>query len=167
MIILRSINGLLDRIFSVIGAVALSQFPHLIAQYIDVLTGALAEARRNIKVFQEQAALVGMDLPTLIQKHLTNSEPAFRASGEAMRKSLTRLEEYEVAHKALTEAGALTRPFEFFRYLDTVLFEALKFKPGVPLTIEGALYALVGIFVGLILYHISIGLIFRLFKSPA
>ena len=61
----RMIDGLLDRVFCIAGAIGLSQIPGIIQQYVDVLSGALAEARRNVETFREQAALVGWKIGNL------------------------------------------------------------------------------------------------------
>ena len=72
----KPIDQLLDRVFSVAGAVVLSQMPQIMRQYLDVLSGALAEAGRNVAVFRDQAFLLGKSLPEFIDKHLRNPDPA-------------------------------------------------------------------------------------------
>jgi hypothetical protein len=162
----RSVDTLLDRIFSVLGAVALSQIPQLISQYYDVLTGALAEARTNVQVFRSKAAEVGLDLRSFINEHLTSGSPVFQKSGEGMRLAVDRYESYEASASALADASVWERPFVFFRHLDSSLFTALEFRPGLPLTVEGAVYALVGIVFGLGLYHLFRTLPVRLVRGP-
>lgn len=162
----RSVDTLLDRIFSALGAIALSQIPQLISQYYDVLTGALSEANTNVQVFRNKAGEVGMDLRAFINEHLSSSSPVFQKSGEGMQLAVDRYESYQAAHTALGDASVWERPFLFFRHLDTNLFAALEFRPGLPLTVEGAVYALVGIVLGLGLYHLFRTLPVRLVRGP-
>lgn len=162
----RSVDTLLDRIFSALGALALSQIPQLISQYYDVLTGALSEATRNVEVFRSKAAEVGLDLTSFINEHLKSNSPVFQKSGEGMQLALDRYDAYQAAHTALADASVWERPFIFFRYFDSTLFAALEFRPGLPLTVEGAVYALVGIVLGLGLYHLIRTLPVRLLRGP-
>ncbi len=159
----KSVDTLLDRIFSVLGALAFSQLPQIMQQYYDVLTGALAEATRNVEVFRQKAAEVGLDLNAFIDEHLRSSSAIFQKSGEGMREAALRLESYQTAHTALRDAYPWERPFVFLQNLDPGLFDALEFVPGVPLTVEGAIYAFVGILFGLGVYHLFRTLPFKLF----
>lgn len=162
----RAVDTLLDRIFSALGAVALSQIPQLISQYYDVLTGALSEARTNVEVFRSKASELGLDLRSFINEHLTSGSPIFRKSGEGMQEAVDRYEAYQAAAAALKDASVFERPFIFIRHLDSNLFAALEFRPGLPLTLEGAVYALVGIVLGLGLYHLFRTLPVRLVRGP-
>ncbi|MCR9141230.1 MAG: DUF2937 family protein [bacterium] len=162
----RSVDTLLDRIFSALGAVALSQIPQLISQYYDVLTGALAEAKTNVDVFRAKAAELELDLQSFINEHITSGSPIFRKSGEGMQLALDRYEAYGAAQSALRDASVWERPFVFFQHLDATLFAALEFRPGLPLTVEGAVYALVGIVFGLGVYHLFRTLPVRLVRGP-
>ena len=149
----KPIDQLLDRVFSVAGAVVLSQMPQIMRQYLDVLSGALAEAGRNVAVFRDQAFLLGKSLPEFIDKHLRNPDPDFQASGRAMQQAVLRLEDYEAAYQALNNASPWERPFLFVYHLDGHLWGALQFSPGLPLNLEGLAYALAGILLGLACYH--------------
>ncbi len=161
----RSIDTLLDRIFSVAGALVLSQFPEFMKQYYVALSGAFAEAARNLEVFRAQAQLVGKSLEELIDKHLRSTDPDFQATGRAMQSAVERYEDYAAAHAALGDASVWTKPFVFFANFDAGLMKYYDFTPGVPLSIEGAVYAFFGILLGLGVYHLFRSLPVKLFGS--
>ena len=149
----RSIDTLLDRIFSVVGAIALSQIPELIGRYYDALGGVLLEANRNLDAFRAQARLVGKSLEDMIQIQLGNADPVIQGAGKALQQAVDRYETYQQAYDALGDASIFTRPFTFLYYVDWELFNTLTFKIGVPLTVEGIVYAFLGILIGLGVYH--------------
>lgn len=57
------------------------------------------------------------------------------------------------AHDTLAKADPLTRPFAFFRHLKTeIAWNTLaRYRPAVPLTLEAAAYALVGVLLAALL----------------
>lgn len=158
MIVLRAIgrffDSILDRVFSVAGALVFSQIPQIITQYTDVLSGALSEARRQVQTIREMAAQNGKTLEEFLQKHLNSSDPDFQGSGKIMQKSVERFLELDDAYQALLNAPVWKKPFLFFYHFDSELFRALHFQPALPLTPEGAIYAFVGILAGLLVYNI-------------
>ena len=161
----RMIDGLLDRVFCIAGAIGLSQIPGIIQHYVDVLSGALAEARRNVETFREQAALVGRTLPEFIDKHLRNPDPDFQASGRAMQMAVERFEGYGAAFESLRDASIWQRPFLFFAHLDVGLWSQMDYRPTLPLNMEGLIYAAVGIPLGLLAYYGILRLPVYLFRK--
>ena len=74
------------------------------------------------------------------------------------------------AHDALLHAALWERPFLFVRHLDSEIARATAaiFKPAVPTTAEGLIYALTGMLVFLALYHFGVKRLLGLFtKRPA
>lgn len=159
----KFLDTLVDRIVSVIGAVIFSQLPQMIMQYKRVLEGALAEAAKNILVARSKAHELGLSLKEFINAHLRNSDPVFQKSGEVYEQALLRHDNYQTALQALNDAGIWTRPFVFLKHVDGVLFSNMQFEPGLPLTVEGAVYALFGILCALALYHGVLKQPFRFF----
>lgn len=165
MFLLRGIDGLFDRFFTLTGALALSQVPHLINQYIDVLSGALAESHRNLESIRTQAARLGRSLTEFIDKHLNSTDADFQASGRIMQQSHERFQNYNTALEAFDSAGIWEKPIVFIKYLDWELLNALQFEPAVPLTPEGAIYAFIGMLLGLAVYHGIIKLPVYIFRK--
>lgn len=157
-------NTLADRIVSVIGALIFSQAPQFFEQYLRVLEGALAEARRNLGEASTKAAELGLTLEQFIDAHLRNSNPIFRKSGEVYQSAVERMQSYESAHQSLNNASVWERPFSMLAHFDSELYSAMQFTPGLPLTTEGIVYALVGVLVALCVYHGLLSLPVRLIK---
>ena len=169
MMILKKISiifdTMMDRIFSVLGAAIFSQIPNLILLYINTLSGALAESTRQVAAIQRQASLIGLTMEGFITQHLKSAQPAFKASGKIHQATLLRYQEYKGALHALNESEIWNRPFIFIQHLDFAILKAVKFKPAIPLNLEGLIYALIGIILGLILYHGIIKIPFRIFRK--
>lgn len=155
--LLGAAEGLLDRALCVIGAVIFSQAPEFMQQYLQRLGGHLDEARRQLRQFQETAAQSGLTLDGLIGRTGANADPAVARLGEVMTAARARVDTLEAAQSAIQHASLWTRPFVFLRHLDPAIARATAaiFKPAVPTTIEGLVYALLGMLVLLAIYHLG------------
>lgn len=148
-------SGLIDRLLCVLGTVAFSQAPEFMQQYLQRLGGHLDEARRQLEQFRDVAAQSGLTLDRLIAQTSTNSDAAVAKLGGVMSGASARVEELETAQLALQNASVWERPFVFFRHVDASIAQATWdfYRPAVPTTVEGIVYAIVGMFVLLTLYH--------------
>jgi hypothetical protein len=156
--LLGAVEGLLDRALCVIGAVIFSQVPEFMQQYLQRLGGHLDEARRQLQQFQDAAAQSGLTLDRFIGRTSANADPAVARLGEVMTTAVTRVDTLESAQAAIQHASLWTRPFVFLRHLDPAIAHATAaiFKPAVPTTIEGLIYALLGMLVLLAVYHFGL-----------
>lgn len=161
-------DSLIDRILCVLGAVLFSQGPEFMQQYLQRLGGHLEEARRQLAVFQQTATQAGLSLEQFIAKTGANPVPAVAKLGGVMSDAVERVASLQSAHDALLHAALWERPFLFVRHLDSEIVRATAaiFKPAVPTTIEGLLYALTGMLVFLVLYHFGVKRLLRLFTKP-
>jgi ABC-type transporter Mla subunit MlaD len=152
---LNTSEKILDRILCVAGAVLFSQAPEFMQQYLQRLGGHLAEARRHLEQFQNVAKQTGQTLEQLIATSKANADAAIAKLGGVMDAASTRVAELSSAESAIRDASPFTRPFEFLRHVDHEIANATwaVFKPAVPTTLEGVLYASVGLVVLLALYH--------------
>ncbi|MFT3782906.1 MAG: DUF2937 family protein [Nibricoccus sp.] len=161
---------LFDRVLCVIGAVLFSQAPEFMQQYLQRLGGHLAEARRQLEQFETVAKSVGKNLQELAAQYSANSDAAVASMGKVIVENETRVGTLASAEAALRDASVWTRPFVFLRDLDWEITRGTSsvFKPAVPTTIEGALYAAVGLVAILLVYHGLVSpLVSRIFrKSP-
>lgn len=148
-------EGLLDRVLCVAGAVIFTQLPEFFQQYLQRLGGHLDEARRQLLQFQGVAASSGLTLDALARQTSQNADTAVAKLGGVITASVNRVHELETAYTALQHASVWTRPFVFLRHVDRSIAEATWaiFKPAVPTTIEGFVYAAAGMLVLLGLYH--------------
>ena len=151
-------EGLLDRILCVVGAVAFSQAPEFMQQYTQRLGGHLDEARRQLIQFEQAAGQSGLTLERFIAQTSTNADTAVAKLGGVMTRAVSRVESLESAQNALQNASLWTRPFVFVRHLDSSIAHGTWsiFKPAVPTTAEGLIYALLGMLVLISLYHFGV-----------
>ena len=151
-------EGLLDRVLCVCGAVIFSQLPEFMQQYLQRLEGHLDEARLQVDRFKEAAAQSGMTLDQLVAGAAQNSDPAMGRLGGVIRTTLARLDDLSVADAALRQASVWSRPFVFLRHADWGIAKATWaiYRPAVPTTPEGFMYAGLGMVLVLALYHLGI-----------
>jgi len=152
---LTATEGFLDRLLCVAGAVGFSQAPEFMQHYLQRLGGHLEEARRQLAQFERVAAQAGLTLERL-GAHVSAAPDATTAKlGGVLRESVARVGELQAAHDALAHASLVTRPFVFLQRMDLAIVEATwrAFRPAVPTTVEGLVYALAGMLVLLALYH--------------
>jgi Protein of unknown function (DUF2937) len=146
---------LLDRILCVVGAVVFSQAPEFMQQYLQRLEGHLDEARLTVGKFSAAAAQSGMTLAQLVAGASQNPDPSMQKVGGVIQGAVARVDQLSAADAALRGATIWTRPFEFAGHIDWGIAKATWaiYRPAVPTTPEGFLYAGIGIIFALALYH--------------
>lgn len=152
---------LLDRALCVGGAVIFSQAPEFMQQYLQRLGGHLDEARRQLEQFKKVAAQSGISLEQFIAQTNANPDVAVAKLGGVMSEAGVRVEHLETAQVAIAGASPLGRPFAFLRHVDAEIANATWsfYKPAVPTTVEGLLYALLGM-------AVLLGIYYGLIKGP-
>jgi hypothetical protein len=150
-----TLEKFLDRVLCVLGAILFSQLPEFFQQYLQRLGGHLDEARRQLDQFRQTAAQSGLTLDRLIADTSAQSEPAVAQLGHVMANTSARVDTLQASVDALRSASIWSRPFVFVRHLDVPIAHATwtAFRPGVPTTFEGVVYAAVGMAVLLALYY--------------
>ena len=152
------VERLLDRVLCVLGAVVFSQLPEFMQQYLQRLGGHLDEARLALDRLKAVAAQSGLALGDLRAGAAALPEgPAGRLAG-LVRASFARVDELAGAESAIRHASAWSRPFVFAAHLDPAIAKATwaVFRPAVPTTAEGAMYAGAGIVAALAAYHLGV-----------
>jgi hypothetical protein len=151
-------DGVLDRILCVVGTVAFSQIPEFMQQYLQRLGGHLDEARRQLGKFEDAAEQSGITLDRLIAQTGSNADAAVAKLGGVMTDSVARVEELQAAQTAIVNASLWERPFVFFKNMDADIARATWqiFKPAIPTTVEGLVYAAIGMLVLLMFYHVAV-----------
>jgi hypothetical protein len=167
---LRFIDGMLDRIISIIGAVAFSQFPQFFGQYMQRLGGHLDEARLILAHYIAAAEALNLTLEEYIREHLESGSEVFTSSGEVIQDLLERVQSLEFSYQALQDATIYNRWLVFMREVDWSIASGTweNFVPGVPTTIEGLTYALTGLLLGWGIYTLlkmAIAALVKAFKT--
>jgi hypothetical protein len=143
-------DGIADRVFSVAGAVALSQFPQFYGQYMQRLGGHLDEARLMLQLYIDAASTLNLSLEEYIREHLDATSEVFTSTGEIIQRLLERVQMLESSYQALENANVFNRWFVFLNEVDWTIAAGTwdNFVPGIPTTLEGLSYALAGLLIG-------------------
>lgn len=144
------INGILDRIFAAGGAITLSQAPLFMQQYTHQLSGHISELRLQISVLRDAAVHSGKTLEQYIQKFSASSDPDFAKQGQILNGMLERYTSLSEAYNALSNTTVFAKPFVFLSHLNLAMVDSTfhNFQPGIAFTVEGLIYAIVGLGVG-------------------
>jgi len=153
------------------GAVAASQIPELMQQYRQRLGGAVDELRRVVEDFDADVAGEGLTRKNALERYHVSRDTFFNRRGVSMTRTLERFDRIAAHRTALIDATAIERPVLFWRYRDPELFDGTvgDFRPAIPTTAEGAVYAFGGFFAGAALMALLLGLlrwVGRLFRRP-
>lgn len=148
--------NLLDRFFGIAGAVALSQAPLFMQQYVHQMAGHVAELHRQVTAMQQVAVQTGKTLDSFILKFVASSDPDFQAQGKLMQAMFARWQSLSDGLSSLQHAALWERPVLFLRYMDASVAQDTwySFSPGLPFTFEGLLYAAVGVLIGTCLFRL-------------
>ena len=156
------VGGLGERILAVVFAVAAAQFPLYYTAYSNTLAGAKLEAQSRLLELEAEAAKLQLNADAFIQRHEANPDAAFRASGRMHRTTLDHHRRYSSMEAALRAAPLWQRPLALAKNFDPALHAVTRFEPGLPLTVEGGVYALGG----LLLAWLLTGLTGRVLGRP-
>lgn len=149
------IGGLLDRVCAVAGALVFSQAPLFIQQYKQQLSGHVSELQLQVEVMRQTAMQSGKTLEQFIKKFIDNSDPDFSRQGEIMKTMVDRWHQLSDGFTALNSASILTKPFAFMTHFNLSIAKeaAHSYTLGIPLNLEGLVYAIAGIGFGYMAYH--------------
>jgi len=133
----------------VAGAVSFSQFPEFSQQYIQRMGGAVDELTRFVAEFDADAAELGLSREVALVELAAGGDMG-RARAETVAATITRHTRLEANLMVLERAGPFTRAYEMRRFSDSEIaaraWEA--YKPAVPFTFEGGVFAGVGFLAG-------------------
>jgi hypothetical protein len=150
----RILDGLVDRIVAVVGALFFAQIPQFIAQYIQRLGGHVDELTRIVDQYSAAAAAVGKSLGQFVATHVNSNVADFASTGKIMEENISRLKDLTQALGELNAAGAYNKFYIFLKNMDVGIFKNAfhNFTPGVPVTVEALVYALIGLIIGMLIY---------------
>lgn len=158
---------LFSRIFIVLGALFFLQLPLFINAYTQQMVGRVAELRLQKEALLKIAQQSGKTLDQYVYKFLNSTDADFHGQGEWMQASLNRLQSLTEALTSLQNATLWQKPFIFLKTINLEIGKATlnHFEPGLPLTLEGALYVLFGAGLGWLVFF-AFRQLFRALMSP-
>ncbi len=149
-----------DRLVCVGGAVLLAQAPEFFQQYLQRLGGHLAEVLRQLAAFESAAAASGKPWAQFVADTAANPDPGLASLGTTMMVTAERADSLGAAQAALLDASVWSRPWAFLTHLDSEIAQATAavYKPAVPTTAEGLIYAAIGAAAAFFLWHLAVRL---------
>lgn len=164
---LRVFEGLLDRILAAIGALVFVQFPMFYAQYLQRLGGHLDEAERIVTKYTEAAVANRLTLTEYINVHLQSENNVFVSTGRVISDAVLRWQRLNEAYHALRDAAPPARLLVFLRWMEPGIVRQTwtDFTPGVPTTVEAAVYAAIGVLIVWAVYRGIKALIMLLYRK--
>jgi hypothetical protein len=132
------------------GAVVMSQAPEFAQQYRQRLGGALEELAEVVAGFDADAARYNLDREQALEIHRQATEPFLRDRGVSMEAVLRRLDRLHAQARHFEELPPFLRPVALAYPPDERVLEGTfqDFRPAVPVTVDGAVWAGAGGFVG-------------------
>lgn len=130
--------------------VALSQFPEYAQQYTQRLGGAVNELRILTEEFDRQAAAASLTRDEAIIRYQQAGDGFLAGRGASMERTFDRYAMLSTTLADLRGAGAAERFALMPRLIDTEIGSQTlaDFKPAIPVTVEGVLYAGAGFILG-------------------
>lgn len=149
---------IVDRSFAVAGAIVFLQAPQFIQDYKQHLAGHLSEVSWQLDQLRHMTKMTGRTLEALVDKFIHNSDNDVVFQGNLIETLIKRELSFKEALNALSQANPFTKPYLFVKYgeWDLILETTKNFKAGLPLTLEGILWALIGLFLGYGLFRLLI-----------
>jgi hypothetical protein len=131
-------------------AVALSQFPEYAQQYTQRLGGAVDELRVITEDFDRAAQQGGLDRQQALIRYEASNDDFLAGRGTSMAATFARFEQLSTTLGRIQNANAAERFQLLPAYLDTDIGRRTleNYQPGLPVTMEGVLYAGGGFLLG-------------------
>ena len=131
-------------------AASLSQFPEYAQQYTQRLGGAVDELRVITEDFDRAAQANNMDRQAALQRYNASSDTFLAGRGDSMEQTFVRYADLSETLARIQGAGPIERLQAMPDYLDTDIGRRTleNYKPAVPVTMEGILYAGAGFILG-------------------
>ena len=142
------------RIARVIGGLALgltlSQFPEYAQQYTQRLGGAVDELRVITEDFDRAALAGGLDRTAALARYNASNDDFLAGRGTSMSATFQRYAILSATLSRIQGADAVERFQSLPAYLDTDIGQRTleNYRPAVPVTMEGILYAGGGFILG-------------------
>lgn len=134
------------------GAAGLSQYPEFSQQYMQRLAGAVDELSRFVAAFDSDAADLDLSREEALVQLAQGGEIGAKRA-ETVNQTIARHRRLSGDFEALGQAGPFTRAYNARRLTDPEIAEAAwqDFKPALPFTFEGGVFAGVGFISGMLL----------------
>lgn len=147
-------SKIVDRLFVVAGALLFSQTPLFMQSYSHQLQGHVSELNLQIAAMRKVASHSGKSLEQYIGKFLQSPDADFSSQGQLMQGMMDRYNHLSESLLALQNATVWEKPFLFLKNFNTDIAKATwnSYEIGIPLTLEGAAFAALGMGLGYLFF---------------
>src|SRR5690606_914941 len=131
-------------------AIILSQFPEYAQQYTQRLGGAVDELRVITEDFDRAAVAGGSDRTAALERYNASNDQFLAGRGTSMTATFQRYDNLSATLARIEDADAIERFQALPAYLDSDIGQRTleNYRPAVPVTMEGILYAGGGFMLG-------------------
>tara|TARA_R110002020_G_scaffold21095_1_gene71615 strand:- start:442 stop:954 length:513 start_codon:yes stop_codon:yes gene_type:complete len=135
-------------------ALSLSQFPEYAQQYTQRLGGAVDELRVITENFERSAAVAGLDRSQALQRYVASNDSFLTGQGTSMTATFARYDYLSATLARIENADPVSRFQQLPAYLDSDIGRRTleNYRPAMPVTIEGILYAGAGFILGYLVF---------------
>ncbi|QKV18807.1 DUF2937 family protein [Oricola thermophila] len=135
------------------GGVVTSQAPEFAQQYRQRLGGALQELRVVVEAFDADASRSGLGRAEALAAYRASADDFLRDRGVSIARTIARYDSLRLQAARFETWPEALRPAILAGEVDADLVRGTwrDFRPGVPVTVSGAIWAAVGFLLGLLL----------------
>ncbi|HUE45573.1 MAG TPA: DUF2937 family protein [Aestuariivirgaceae bacterium] len=135
---------------AVVLALALSQFPEFVQQYVQRTGGAVDALQPLVERFEASAAQAGLSRQAALERLERNPDNLVVGQSAATADAIARYESLRQSYGDLASAGEFERLLVFGASVDPAIARRTMgdFRPAVPVTLEGLAHAGVGLVLG-------------------
>jgi hypothetical protein len=141
--------------------VALSQFPEYAQQYTQRLGGAVDELRAQVTQFDQDAAAFGLNRQEALARYQGVDDGYLSSPGQRMEALIARYEDLNATLLRIQGASPIERFNMLPQFFDTEIGGRTldNFKPAIPVTGEGFIYAAVGVLGGYLFFSMILAFV--------
>ena len=135
---------------AVVLALALSQFPEFVQQYVQRTGGAVDALQPLVERFEASAAQAGLSREAALARLARNTDALAVAQSAATADAIARYEGLRQSYGNLASAGEFERLLVFGTSVDAAIARRTMadFRPAVPVSLEGLAHAGLGLVLG-------------------
>jgi hypothetical protein len=135
---------------AVVLALALSQFPEFVQQYVQRTGGAVDALQPIVERFEASAAEAGLSRQAALERLERNPDDLVVGQTAATAEAIARYEDLRRSYDDLASAGEFERLLVFAASVDPAIARRTlgDFRPALPVTLEGLAHAGVGLVLG-------------------
>lgn len=151
---MRFVDGVVDRLIVIIFALSMMQMPQFMAHYTQRLGGHVDEIAYQVLAVEKMVKESNKSLTEWIKDLKQHSDPQVSVQGDFLNNLIFRHENLKTLHQRLIECSVWERPVIFLAtFQGSIAKQTLyDFEPGLPLSKEGLLFALIGMLLGTYCY---------------